>query len=84
MPEGLRTPSLDGVRGSWGRERGGSGGVPSAVHYDASCGGVDMDPVVLRPDVYVLEALEVGGFVFLVVFVAPEVHGHGGEGLSAC
>ena len=57
--------------------------IAAAVHGEAAGARVAREPVVLSPDVYVGETLEVARLVLLIVCrVAPEEAGHAGEGLA--
>lgn len=57
--------------------------IAAAMHGETTRARVAGQPVVLGPDVYVFETLEVARFVSFVVWsVAPEEAGHAGEWLA--
>ena len=56
--------------------------VTSAMHGETSRAWIARQPVVLGPDVYVVEALEVAGLVFAVSRVAPKEARHAWEGFA--
>jgi hypothetical protein len=56
--------------------------VAAAVHGEPARARIARQPVVLRPDVDVGEALEVAGLVLAVAFVAPEEARHAWEGFA--
>jgi hypothetical protein len=50
--------------------------VPSSMNLRSSSGRVELDPIMLRPNYYVVISFEIRLVVFLVPGITPKVHGH--------